>query len=180
MRALLLCLYCQWAGHRQRPGLLCTLLLSLSLATTAAVSVLMLGDASQQAFIRADNTLQQDTSHRIVQQYGYIDIPTFAALSQRYPELQPRWQSYFSTIDGQRIAITAIDLLPLALTQHPTLNRSALWMSAFSAARLKIDTDNTGSPMLHFADGNTLPVNIIDADWLGQQLVMDLLADDIT
>jgi len=129
-----------WAEYKLRPILNIGFLLSLAIATSTLLSILVLNDASKQQYQTANQKLKPPVSFYVVPAQGSaISLDDFVFLRQSgFHQLNGVQIIETQLKSGKSITIRALDLLPLSVTDPAKFSSVTLNMHREHAKQLGI------------------------------------------
>jgi len=135
----------QVAEYQQSPWLNLGFILSLAIATSTLLSILLLNHASKMEYRQANDSLSSPIAHYIVARQGLrIDISDYAELRKLgFTKLSPVLSLQETLANGRTISIKGLDLLALGLSQPDVYQVDSLMLTASYAKSLGIDLTRT-------------------------------------
>lgn len=138
---LYLILKTQFAEYQQQFFLNVGFILSLAIATSTLLSILILNHASKEEYKQANAKLNSPIAYYIVPKIGnVVSISDFAKLrKQGFIALSPVLSFQKTLANERKMSFRAIDLLPLSLSQPKEYNSDFLMVSSSYAKSLMIN-----------------------------------------
>jgi putative ABC transport system permease protein len=170
---LYLVLKTQVAEYKNKPLLHLAFILSLAIATSTLLSVLVLNHASKEQYQQANSLLKNPVGfHIIAQQGSKLKKDDFSSLrKQGFTQITPVLTFRKKLTNGKYITFTAIDLLALSLIKA----------GHFNSQRVLLTEDYVRSLLLfnegkHFflADNRAIPFSIRPAGQWQDQALLDI------
>ncbi|WP_448549547.1 ABC transporter permease [Thalassotalea fusca] len=161
-----------WAEYRRKPLLNLGFVLSLAIATTTLLSILILNHASQQQYQQANQRLQSPIAFYIVPKAGsYISTQDYAELSALGFHRFTPMQVFRRTLNnGESIVFRAMDILPFALISPDRLSPSQLNIHREYAESLGVHANN----VLTLDSAQAMNVNVIDLPQWPNSVLIDI------
>lgn len=127
----LLVLKAHLAEYSNKPLLNLGFILSLAIATSTLLCILVLNHASEQQYQAANSRLKSPVTFYIVANEGHtIAISDFSQLKkQGFHQLSPTHLFRKTLTSGKKITFRAMDILPLALTMPASFNTNQINLS---------------------------------------------------
>ena len=187
-----LVLKAHFAEYTNKPLLNLGFILSLAIATSTLLCILVLNHASEQQYQEANSRLKSPVSFYIVAHEGdNIAIDDFSKLTaQGFHQLSPTHLFRKTLASGKQISFRAIDMLPLALTMPDSFITDRINLSSDYAKSLGLTNtlteplteDSTldlatvinGVTRVTLVDGQSLEVNYNQINDWGKVALIDL------
>jgi len=153
MKQLMLIFQVQFAEYKQNALLNIGFILSLAIATSTLLSILILNHASKQQYQQANSQLESPVAQYIVPKRGNsVSIKDFAKLRrQGFNELQGVLSFRKKLINSQTVYFKAIDLLPLSIAKPTLYDPTSILLSEEYVKKLNLGI----SPHLKLKDEQT-------------------------
>jgi len=172
----LLVLKTHLAEYLRKPLLNLGFILSLAIATSTLLCILVLNHASEQQYQEANSRLKSPVSFYIVAEEGHIiSLADFSTLkSQGFYQLAPSHLFRKPLTSGKQINFRAIDLLPLVLTMPDSFSSNHINLSSNYAKNLDLTKNNTTAKHISLVNGQQLAVNFHHVNDWGNVALLDL------
>jgi len=161
-----------WAEYRRKPLLNLGFILSLAIATSTLLSILILNHASQQQYQQANQRLQSPIAFYVVPKSGHhITTQDYARLSELgFHQFTPMQVFRRTLSTGQAIVFRAMDILPFVLMNPDKLTPSQLNMHTAYAESLGFHANKT----LTLDSAQTMNVNVTDLPQWPNSVLIDI------
>lgn len=171
---LLLVAKCHWAEYRQKPLLNIGFIVSLAIATSTLLSILVLNHASKQAYYKAAKGLVPAVVLSIVSNSEKnISTNDYRQLKKLgFHQLTPIHEFEKRLKNNKTITFRAVDILPLALTNPKSFNSQQINLSSQYANRLGLSL--SGAQSITLKDGTVLTTKINQRNDIGDIALIDL------
>jgi putative ABC transport system permease protein len=168
---LWLVLKSQLAEYRQNPLLNLGFILSLAIATSTLLAILILNHASRQQYHEADARLESPIAYHVVAKQGRtVSKQDFADIrKQGFSEVSPAISFRKKLASGKWISFKAMDLLALSISKPQRFDSDNVLLPKAYAESLGLS-----EPEVMLANNQLLPVRqIAVADW-GMTALLDI------
>lgn len=167
MKQLMLIFQVQYAEYKQNLLLNIGFILSLGIATSTLLSILILNHASKQQYQQANSQLESPIAQYILPKRGNtVSIEDFAKLRQQgFNELQGVLSFRKKLINNQTAYFKAIDLLPLSISKPDIYDPTSILLSQEYANQLNL--------------GNTLQLQLEEPPKLTAKIIDSKLWHDV-
>lgn len=172
MKQLMLILKVQLAEYKQNLLLNIGFIVSLAIATSTLLSILILNHASKQQYKEANILLESPVAHYIVPKQGNtVTKKDFAKLRKLgFYELQPILSFKKRLKNNKLVSFKAIDLLALSISKPDLYNPNAILLSAEYAQKLKLELPSK----LRLVNNHTFAVKQIKSNLWHNVALLDI------
>lgn len=175
---LYLVLKTQVAEYKNKPLLHLAFILSLAIATSTLLSVLVLNHASREQYQQANSLLKNPVGfHIIAQQGSKLKKEDFSSLRKKgFTQITPVLTFRKKLINGKYITFTAIDLLALSLIKAEHFNTRRVSLTEDYIRSLLLFNGESENPDKQFflADNRAIPFRIRPAGQWQDQALLDI------
>ncbi|MFT5759953.1 MAG: putative ABC transport system permease protein [Alteromonadaceae bacterium] len=160
------------AEYVNKPLLNIGFILSLAIATSTLLCILVLNHASQKQYHDANNRLKSPIAFNIVPKDGeVISVADFSRLRKLgFHQLSAAHVFRQTLENGKKISFRAIDILPLVLTMPESFTSKTINISKKYARSLEIKTKDK----LVLADKRSLIINVNDVNGWSSVALLDI------
>lgn len=161
----------QLAEYRQNPLLNLGFILSLAIATSTLLAILILNHASRQQYHEAESRLESPIAYHIVAKQGRtVSKQDFAIIrKQGFSEVSPAISFRRKLANGKWISFKAMDLLALSISKPQRFDSENVLLPKAYAESLGLS-----EPQVLLIGDQSLPVRQITvADW-GMNALLDI------
>ncbi len=172
VRELVLIIKTQLSEYTHNPYLNIGFIVSLAIATSTLLSILILNHASKQQYSQADAKLDSPISYYIVPKQGTkVSVSAFAKLRQLgFHQLQPILSFSQKLKNGKRVSFKAMDLLSLSIISPNLYSVDKLLISNRYAENLQLNHVSK----LVFANDEQLKFEVSSLQTLGHSVLLDI------
>ena len=172
---LLLVLTTQLGEYRRQPLLNLGFILSLAIATSTLLSILMLNHASKQQYSQASATLNNPVAFYIQPKQGKkLQKTDFVRLRRSgFHQLNPVLTFRKTLANGKFLNFKAIDLLPLTLINPQHYDSEKVHISQVTLERLELNL--AGERTLVLADDSQISIKENNSAAWGQLALLDIV-----
>ncbi|HEY5715377.1 MAG TPA: FtsX-like permease family protein [Psychromonas sp.] len=178
-RDLLLVLTTQVAEYKKNPVLNIGFVISLAVATSTLLSVLMLNHASREQYQQANSWLKNPVQFQIVaNQGGKLSKNDFSKLRKLgFTQITPVLTFTKKLANGKYIKFTASDLLALSILKPESFNTQRVLLTRkYSDSLMLPSQDNNGSEkQILLANGAVIPIAIRELAHSEEQALVDII-----
>lgn len=175
---LFLVLKTQAAEYKKKPLLNFGFVLSLAIATSTLLSVLVLNHATREQYQQAHSFLKNPVAfHIVANQEKKLSKADFAQLrSQGFTQITPVLRFRKKLANGKNITFFAVDLLVLSLLKPQTINIQDVMLtkSYLDALNLPVGQDSPSANQLILANTRAIPFRISPAGQWGNVALLDI------
>ncbi|MEH6451717.1 MAG: ABC transporter permease, partial [Psychromonas sp.] len=165
----------QLAEYKRQPLLNLGFILSLAIATSTLLSILMLNHASKQEYKQANSLLKNPIAYNIVAKQGaeltkqdYIYLR-----KQGFTQIQPILAFRKTLSNGNRISFKAIDLLAISILQQE-MNANRVLLSQTYLDSLNLDNKDISASQIRLAEQQLTTFGVIKENQFGNSALLDL------
>ena len=169
----LLVVQCHWAEYRRKPLLNFGFIVSLAIATSTLLSILVLNHASKEAYQTANESLKPPVTLTIVSNTRQPISTTdyFYLKKLGFHQLSPIHVFEKQLKNNKKITFRAIDILPLVLTLPTSFSSQKVNLSNDYANKL----DLSATQKIILKNGISIDRNIHNRNDLGEVALIDLI-----
>lgn len=161
------------AEYKSRPLLNSTFIISLSIATSTLLCILMLNHASREQYNQASTLLKSHEAFHIVAKPGTkVRKNDFASLrKQGFTQVSPVLTFRKNLANGKNLSFRAVDMLAMSISQPKHFNAQSVLLTKAHLTSLSVTgADN----VLIMADKMTIPFRLTTADLWGDAALLDI------
>jgi len=175
-KELYLVLKTQMAEYQRQPLLNLGFILSLAIATSTLLSILMLNDASKQQYMQANSLLKNPVAYHIVAKPGsmlnkhdYVNLR-----KQGFTQISPVLAFRKTLNNGKRLSFKAIDMLALSVLQQQEFNIGTILLTQNYLDTLSVDNKSLANKQIQLVDKKLIPFSVSKLEQLNNVALLDL------